>query len=732
MSTPSVSTFVNPSLSPPLPPAQEEVRGLLPFVLAAAGHRDLREQDVPILEAQVRALLLELRQRYPDTPLVLLTALAEGADCLIARIAIQCDCRLVVPLPLPLDVYEAQFSAPEARVTFHALLAQADGWFVLPAPPGVTAEDLRRESALRDAQYARLAAFLADRAHALLALWDGHPTPHPGGTAQIAAFMLHGVPDALAPPCRLLDAPDTGPVYHLRTPRRSRADTEGEPLTLTIHFNPGLGTPTEAQTALDEIVSRIDAFNQDARRLAPLPAFAEARKSSEADLPTGNALAALSSAQRAPLENIRHQYALANALSMRFERLTLDTIRLLTFITFTAGVCIALARPALHSGSPTPAHISAFVAGIALAIVAYLLFLRARKANIKNKYQDYRALAEGLRVQFYWDLLNLSETAADHYLYKQENELDWIRIAIRAWDVPRFSPLARSESNGSATQRAQASQGGSEQAKSDAQDGQSVERLRTVQAAWVEGQRRYFERSAARAESRLTLYSHWGMFCFLTSAMLAVVNAAVSMMHGRANHVLTENWPYAILLFSSYPKIREMAPKIKQPGSVIGPGQRMSAKATGEAASAVPASPSPGRALLAALYKIRFALLTVCAVGLIAAMHNYIAPAAKPEDAQTVAAYWLEFALVIVLGIALLLENYADKTAMSGEMKAAQRMSVLFTRASQRLRELMQAGDTDQARRLALELGEEALAENGDWVLLHRGKPIEPPKPGTG
>ena len=40
----------------------------------------------------------------------------------------------------------------------------------------------------------------------------------------------------------------------------------------------------------------------------------------------------------------------------------------------------------------------------ALLGVAIALFQRARKGNYHNKYLDYRAVAEGLRVQFFWRL----------------------------------------------------------------------------------------------------------------------------------------------------------------------------------------------------------------------------------------------------------------------------------------------------------------------------------------
>ena len=55
-------------------------------------------------------------------------------------------------------------------------------------------------------------------------------------------------------------------------------------------------------------------------------------------------------------------------------------------------------------------------------------------------------------------------------------------------------------------------------------------------------------------------------------------------------------------------------------------------------------------------------------------------------------------------------------------------MSVLFDHACRRLDELLAAGDLAEAEALVPELGKEALAENGDWLLLHRDRPMEVPQ----
>ena len=73
-----------------------------------------------------------LQKRYPASPLVMLSSLAEGADRLTARIAFRSNMRLVAVLPLPQDRYEEDFTTPEVLNEFRALLERSIGVIRLP------------------------------------------------------------------------------------------------------------------------------------------------------------------------------------------------------------------------------------------------------------------------------------------------------------------------------------------------------------------------------------------------------------------------------------------------------------------------------------------------------------------------------------------------------------------------------------------------------------------------
>jgi hypothetical protein len=55
-------------------------------------------------------------------------------------------------------------------------------------------------------------------------------------------------------------------------------------------------------------------------------------------------------------------------------------------------------------------------------------------------------------------------------------------------------------------------------------------------------------------------------------------------------------------------------------------------------------------------------------------------------------------------------------------------MSYGFAVAEQELTKSLEAADGARAQRLLHEVGVEALAENGDWVLLYRDRPLDVPR----
>src|SRR5215813_10059037 len=209
----------------------------LPLVIGVTGHRDLREQDVPQLEREVASIIAGLRRDYlahdAETPIVVMSSLAEGADRLVARVALAQGAQLIAPMPMPIEEYRRDFEPglkPGNAAEFDALLAQAVAVPVVPFTPGNSLATVRADAAKREEQYRAVGLFIAQHANVLIALWDGDGGPmSPGGTAEVVAFKRRGIPLEIAGSARAgLDASEIGPVIHVVTPRAKHRSTAEE------------------------------------------------------------------------------------------------------------------------------------------------------------------------------------------------------------------------------------------------------------------------------------------------------------------------------------------------------------------------------------------------------------------------------------------------------------------------------------------------------------------------
>jgi hypothetical protein len=143
------------------------------IVIGVTGHRFLVEVDQ--LESGIDRALARIAQKYPGEAWSMISALAEGADLLVAgRIRhVQPCARLIVTLPFPIEEYQADFSGAESRQEFLRLLDLANE---------VIQPD---ETVAPKVAYREAGKVILERSTVLVALWDGRPAQGSGGTAEI-------------------------------------------------------------------------------------------------------------------------------------------------------------------------------------------------------------------------------------------------------------------------------------------------------------------------------------------------------------------------------------------------------------------------------------------------------------------------------------------------------------------------------------------------------------------
>lgn len=617
----------------------EPVLGV-PLIVGVTGHRDLRDQDRHRLEELVKGFFDDLKTRYLWTPLVLLSPLAEGADRLVVRVALACGVRVIAPLPMRRELYEKDFQPPNSLEPsgtleqFATLLEQVDSWFELPTLSEYTEQDIQDYGRPRDRQYEQVGAYIALHSQILLALWDGEESNKVGGTAQIVRFKRRGVPDAYASERSQLYRAEVGPVHHCVTPRRSYPDPR-QALTCQWLYPPVETGDAEADSAkaqkverardtYDRILLRINLFNRDA-----------ATGASHGQIATSKRYVFPHEDDRVlPLDfhPLVTCYATADALAIRFRDLTNRTLLGLFILAFLAALAFGiyahleqhpLAALFLYQGVLLAAILCYLWAAPLAAPFRRLERLWALRGDYQNKYQDYRALAEGLRVQIFWCLAGLNASVADHYILKQKSELDWIRQALRG-----VSLISDAQRLAFKAQRATV----------------PMRWLDLVLQNWVKDQWKYYKQAAERNRTALRRQRLVGNIAFWVGVFLALTLAV---------------------------------------GLIV--------------------SPTAVAELIDGLWwRLRIQDLLI-------------------------------LAMAIFPIVAALFHSLVHQRALAEHAKQYGRMGMVFENASSRLTQIVgPEGLSDYpdpaqlkwAQDLILELGKEALTENGDWVLTHRERPL--------
>ena len=131
-----------------------------------------------------------LAVRASGTELAVVSALAEGADRVVAAAALDRGARLEALLPLEIDDYRSDFTAPDSIAEFDALLERAESVAVTGAWP----------EGSRDRAYANAGTAMLGRCNVLIALWDGTDARGLGGTAEVvAAATAEGIETIVVP-----------------------------------------------------------------------------------------------------------------------------------------------------------------------------------------------------------------------------------------------------------------------------------------------------------------------------------------------------------------------------------------------------------------------------------------------------------------------------------------------------------------------------------------------------
>ncbi|MDR0863422.1 MAG: hypothetical protein LBO74_00640 [Candidatus Symbiothrix sp.] len=155
----------------------------IPITIGITGHRHLPPESLPSIQQELKSFYEKIKHQHPSTEITVLSSLAEGADMLCAKMALEMGFRLIVPLPMDAQEYRKDFSK-EVAAAFDRLLTKAAQVFV------VVPEEPKPEHCERGFYYRQAGIYVARHCDILLAIWDGMEKETPDGAGTYETIKL--------------------------------------------------------------------------------------------------------------------------------------------------------------------------------------------------------------------------------------------------------------------------------------------------------------------------------------------------------------------------------------------------------------------------------------------------------------------------------------------------------------------------------------------------------------
>lgn len=360
----------------------------------------MREDTLGHLREELAHILQQLRAYLPDSELRVMAGMASGADLLVVQTALELGFGVDAMLPMRLAQYAADFDL-DSFALLKEFLAHPSVR-CLELAPSADAEYFAPVMGLsrRDARYSVLTQALVHGSSLLIALWDGEPSPLPGGTADTLLRYLGVRTDRNKDDTRLqfLDAPGHHELparfaYWIPAVRTKAGPgaAAGTPCFLAGLTDNALLRLPAMPHRLQVHLRSLNAYNREYQRITTGVGAAAPAHSLMTNLPLARITDPV---ELAALERIDRQYGKADTLALHFQRRSDRLFAFFNLVAFAMGLAYLTYEKFMSTR---------------LVLFAYLLILTSSAAVYYVLHERHwfakhlmcRALAETLRVKFY-------------------------------------------------------------------------------------------------------------------------------------------------------------------------------------------------------------------------------------------------------------------------------------------------------------------------------------------
>ena len=417
--------------------------GLLPISIGITGHRDVDPNQIESCKASLEKLFKALANKFPTTPLQLISSLAEGADRLAAQAflnvreelisldqVVATQWQLIACLPLPAEIYETDFLSTKHE--FYDLLFKASQNFSMPVRNEASTETISINGRDRDIQYQDASRFVASHSDILIAIWDGIENGLIGGTADTVRMRVIGHKFDKFQKLSSLAVQSRHVVYHIQVKRAS--NSQGAQATFLENI---YSDPKKLIKACD-FLGHLELFNSAVLHELADKDFEQSQTYLSGYLKRHS----VEFKKHFTFNHLIDFYSSADGLANNYRSVWLAWVKSL----YGIGLISAILLPMAVENVLFPYSMMGYVLLMAVAVG---IFAWLKRTALESKHLDCRALAELMRIQFFfavsefWREPEITEptklasvtimpaTVSARLIGQHHFDLDWISERVR-------------------------------------------------------------------------------------------------------------------------------------------------------------------------------------------------------------------------------------------------------------------------------------------------------------
>jgi hypothetical protein len=535
-------------------------------MFSVTGHMDIPEKDHDLIRNKIKDLFLSYRKRYPNTKLILITPLAEGADRIAAKAATDAGVMLAPVLPMDIRRYEGTLGGSGDKDA-----SMKEFYELMNGKASYSPIELPSDNKDDPDCYRNLAAYMIATSHIMIALWDGrrYTGNIAGGTYDTLRMACKGVDEDLhemthpMSPVKntrtmsrevYLNVTEDCLVYHIEVDRlaphdklkeKGCLDLDHPPKNLSARYivphmvaadiaqyeiNNGVSAPDnddgtepflgptrdgwntygDLPDYFDNMFSRLNEMNRD---MGITEGHGIAEGSIVSDICSGTSqmdsrmyddLLGSDTPGTSEIKDSGLMYDMVLRMKVA-DRLAMK-YQTTSFSNIRKSIVLGLISAAFLQFYFLFGGAALIIALYSVSLVVAILFFRKHKSGkIFSKFIEYRLLAESMRVGCYWGMLGINDSTESICYGYMKNDMMWAKAILSAWGSYILNDYDRIN-----------------ECSEEQRDGAG--------RYWIEGQKKYHKRKKEKNRRKSAKYGRYMMVVERSMLVISVAAFVLSMI----------------------------------------------------------------------------------------------------------------------------------------------------------------------------------------------------------